>query len=192
MTEKQLTNLCPVCGTEIAKSAKSCPQCGAKNKKPIYKRPWFIIITILVVLIAIGSALGDDEPSPASNNNAPVSGESVDTEETNTEETNTVEPETPKATVGEVNALGTAETYLYMGGFSKQGLREQLKYEQYSDSEIDYAIENCNADWKEQAAISAENYMNSGNFSRGDLFDQLKFEGFTDKQANYGLEAAGY
>lgn len=174
----------------------------AKNKKPIYKRPWFIIITILVVLIAIGSALGDDEPSPASNNNAPVSGESVDTEETNTEgtnteetnteETNTVEPETPKATVGEVNALGTAETYLYMGGFSKQGLREQLKYEQYSDSEIDYAIENCNADWKEQAAISAENYMNSGNFSRGDLLDQLKFEGFTDKQANYGLEAAGY
>lgn len=47
---------CKQCGAEIAKSAKTCPHCGAKNKKPIYKRAWFIILVILIVLGAIGIA----------------------------------------------------------------------------------------------------------------------------------------
>lgn len=46
---------CKACGEEIASSAKQCPKCGAKNKKPIYKKWWFYVI-ILVVLVAIGSA----------------------------------------------------------------------------------------------------------------------------------------
>ena len=29
---------CKACGQEIAKSAKRCPKCGAKNKKPIFKK----------------------------------------------------------------------------------------------------------------------------------------------------------
>jgi len=29
---------CKSCSQEIASSAKSCPGCGAKNKKPIYKK----------------------------------------------------------------------------------------------------------------------------------------------------------
>ena len=29
---------CKVCGAEIATSAKSCPKCGAKNKKSIWKQ----------------------------------------------------------------------------------------------------------------------------------------------------------
>ena len=32
---------CDTCGAEIAENAKRCPACGAKNKKPIYKRVWF-------------------------------------------------------------------------------------------------------------------------------------------------------
>lgn len=96
------------------------------------------------------------------------------------------------ASLGELNALGSAETYLSMGGFSKKGLREQLQYEQYSDSEIDYAIKHCNADWKKQAELSAQSYINTSNFSRSELLEQLKFEGFTDEQAEHGVEAVGY
>ena len=29
---------CKACGAEIASSAAVCPKCGAKNKKPIYKK----------------------------------------------------------------------------------------------------------------------------------------------------------
>ena len=51
---------CKTCGEEIAKSAKVCPKCGAKNKKPN------ILLGVLAVVLVIGviGALGgeDDEP----------------------------------------------------------------------------------------------------------------------------------
>lgn len=46
---------CPVCGKEIAKTAKVCPGCGAKNKKPIYRRGWVILVIIIAIAgIVIG------------------------------------------------------------------------------------------------------------------------------------------
>lgn len=50
MSAKLIT--CSVCGTEMASTAKACPKCGAKNKKPIYKNPLVIILLIVVVLFA--------------------------------------------------------------------------------------------------------------------------------------------
>lgn len=44
---------CNTCGADIASSAKVCPGCGAKQKKPIYKRWW---LWVLVVIIVIGFA----------------------------------------------------------------------------------------------------------------------------------------
>ena len=54
---------CKSCGAEIASNAKSCPQCGAKNSKPIFKKWWFWVI-IIIVIGGIGSAAGggSDEP----------------------------------------------------------------------------------------------------------------------------------
>lgn len=57
---------CKVCGAEIAKSAKVCPKCGAKNKKPVYKRVWFWILIVLIVIIiaaVAGSGDGDSDSS---------------------------------------------------------------------------------------------------------------------------------
>lgn len=53
---------CKSCGKEIATNAKSCPSCGAKNKKPFYKRVWFIVLCVFIVVGAIGS-MGDSEDS---------------------------------------------------------------------------------------------------------------------------------
>ena len=50
---------CKVCGAEIAISAKSCPKCGAKNKKPIWKRVWVWILAIIILFAAVGSS-GDN------------------------------------------------------------------------------------------------------------------------------------
>ncbi len=57
MAKNKMTT-CSNCGKPIAASAKTCPNCGAKNKKPIYKRPWFIVVVVLIVLAGIGGALG--------------------------------------------------------------------------------------------------------------------------------------
>lgn len=53
---------CSVCGGEMASSAKACPKCGAKNKKPVYLRWWFIALVILVGIVGyfkINAALKD-------------------------------------------------------------------------------------------------------------------------------------
>ena len=47
---KKLTK-CKTCNQYIARTAKRCPSCGAKNKKPLLKRWWFWILAVLVFLI---------------------------------------------------------------------------------------------------------------------------------------------
>lgn len=47
---------CKACGASIAKNAKACPNCGAKNKKPIYKRFWFILLVVIIIGSIIAAA----------------------------------------------------------------------------------------------------------------------------------------
>ena len=54
MSNNKMTT-CKTCGKEMAKSAKVCPSCGAKNKKPFFTRPWFIAIVALIIIGAIAS-----------------------------------------------------------------------------------------------------------------------------------------
>lgn len=63
MSEKM--SKCKSCGNDIATSAKTCPNCGAKNKKPIFKKWWFWLI-IVILLIAIIGALGSDDSDNSS------------------------------------------------------------------------------------------------------------------------------
>lgn len=109
--------------------------------------------------------------------------------------TNNVPKDTPKketATLGESNALSAAKTYLQTMSFSKKGLKDQLKYEGYTDKEAKYGVNKCGANWKEQAAKKAKEYLDTMPFSKKDLINQLKYDGFTTEQANYGVKKAGY
>ncbi len=91
------------------------------------------------------------------------------------------------ATTGEKNALESAKSYLSFTAFSKSGLIEQLEYEGYTYSEAKYAVDNCGADWYEQAALSAKRYLDFTSFSRSGLIEQLEYEGFTTEQAEYAV-----
>ena len=44
----------------MAAGVKACPSCGAKNKKPIYRRWWFWVLVVLVIA-AVGSAMGSED-----------------------------------------------------------------------------------------------------------------------------------
>ena len=57
---------CKSCGAEIAVSAKSCPKCGAKNKKPIWKRWWVWILAVIILFAAIGSIGGNSNTNNSS------------------------------------------------------------------------------------------------------------------------------
>lgn len=52
---------CKACGAEIAANAKVCPNCGAKNKKPFFKKPVFWIFIVIVALIIGVSSSGSKE-----------------------------------------------------------------------------------------------------------------------------------
>ena len=64
----------------MAKSAKTCPSCGAKNKKPIFKKWWFWA-AIVIVAIIVGSSAGNDEPvttgTDVSTNNVTATEEAI-------------------------------------------------------------------------------------------------------------------
>ena len=101
-------------------------------------------------------------------------------------------PQTDGPTIGESNALRSAQSYLDFMPFSYSGLISQLEFEGYTTEEATYAADNCGADWNEQAALKAQSYLDFMSFSREGLIEQLVFEGFTYEQAEYGVTAVGY
>lgn len=104
------------------------------------------------------------------------------------------QPTTPASNVsaGESNALKSAKSYLDMGGFSKESLKGQLEYEGYDANQIQYALDNCGADWKKQALMSAKSYLGSNmGFSKLGLTEQLEYEEFTSDEVRYAIDNCG-
>ena len=95
-------------------------------------------------------------------------------------------------TLVEKNALAKAKSYLAIMPYSYSGLIEQLEFEGFTTEEATYGVDNCGADWNEQAAKKAQMYLSIMAYSRSGLIQQLEFEGFTTQQAEYGATAVGY
>ncbi len=85
-------------------------------------------------------------------------------------------------------ALSSAENYIKLMAFSEEGLRDQLEFEGFTSTQIDYAIDNLDVDWNEEAVESATSYSNTLDMSSSAIYDQLIFEGFSEEQAQYGID----
>jgi hypothetical protein len=101
-------------------------------------------------------------------------------------------PAPPALTMEQENAVDSARSYLDYSGFSRQGLIEQLEYEQFSTEAATFAVDYVAPDWNAEAAESAKSYLEYSSFSRQGLIDQLFYEGFTPEQAEYGVSQNGY
>ncbi|HKP08541.1 MAG TPA: Ltp family lipoprotein [Microbacterium sp.] len=105
-------------------------------------------------------------------------------------------------TLGQRNAVGSAQSYLQYSGFSRSGLHQQLTSEygegfpaEDAEFALVYLEQNGLVDWNAEAVESAKSYLDYSNFSRDGLFEQLTSEygeGFTPDQANHALAAVGY
>jgi len=138
---------CKSCGKEIAKSAKSCPSCGAKNKKPFYLRWWFILIVLMVIISSASAG------SKSSNSNSSQT-KSVSTDASTTTKTETAKTETkPKEKyefVGEVTSEKDSMA-IYIEGIIKNNSGKELSYAQVtynlfdkSGNQVGTAISNIN------------------------------------------------
>ena len=104
-TNNNLTK-CTSCGTEIAKSAKTCPNCGAKVKKPIYKKWWFWLIIVILVAMVIASIGGDDSTSTSSDT---VQQQAQDNSANQSEPQQEVTTEAPAISVSAADILAAYE-----------------------------------------------------------------------------------
>ena len=75
---------------------------------------------------------------------------------------------------------------------SKQSLYNQLtsEFEQFTPEEAQYAVDNVNANWKENALKTAKSYQEYGDMSTSAIYDQLtcEFEQFTPEEAQYAID----
>lgn len=195
---KKLT-ACKNCGEEIAKSAKLCPKCGAKNKKPIFKKWWFWLIVIVFIFAVIGSG-NSDEPvaETPTTTQAPTAKETEPPAEVNDidepEETEAIAAEDDNVSTEFKNALKKAQSYSDIMHMSKAGIYNQLvsEYgEQFPEDAAQYAMDNLEADWKENALKKAESYSDTMHMSKAAIYDQLISEygeQFTEEEAQYAID----
>ena len=104
-----------------------------------------------------------------------------------TSETSSVDTHTAEQSA----ALSKALDYLDYTAFSRSGLVDQLEYEGFSTEDATWAVDNCGADWNQQALQTAKDYLDYTAFSYTGLIDQLEYEGFTMEQAAYGVDNCG-
>ena len=95
------------------------------------------------------------------------------------------------------NAYRTANDYIAMSGFSREGLIDQLSSdagEGYELADATVAVDALDADWNEQAARSARSYLEMSGFPCKGLIDPLSSsagEKFSRSEAEYGAQQAG-
>ena len=76
MAKQPKIRVCKNCNNPLPEKATVCPSCGAKNKKPIYKKWWFWLIIALIVIGAASSGGTEDAPSNTSSESGVPSNES--------------------------------------------------------------------------------------------------------------------
>ena len=187
----KLTN-CSVCGAEMAANAKSCPQCGARNKKPIYKKWWFWVLVVIVVFGIIG-ATSDNKSEPS--NHSSTSYSSNDSAVNNSKDNVDLSENSDNNVPFEYkNALKKAKSYSDTMYMSKQSIYDQLVSEYGEGFDADaaqYAIDNLDADYCANALKKAKSYQKSMSMSRSAIYDQLISdygEKFTEEEAQYAID----
>ena len=117
-------------------------------------------------------------------------------ETTTTEPAATTTEPGSNLTPSQQNAVRSAQSYLEISGFSRQGLIDQLssEFEQYPVEDATVAVDSLNVDWTAQAVKSAQSYLEISGFSCQGLIDQLSSEfgdQYTIEEATFGATQAG-
>ena len=163
------------------------------KKKPFYKRVWFIILAVLVVIGIIATATGgsdddkDSSDAASSNNNsvsAPEAGEQVDAPAAEAGSDDSVPADFQ-------SALRKAERYSESSHMSQNGIYNQLtsEIEGFTAEQAQYAVDNVDADWNANALEKAKGYQDTMDMSPEGIRNQLtsEIEGFTAEQADYAI-----
>lgn len=187
--------LLSITGNTVDENQNNADLTGNVVNEQVDESPTETTTTKTIYVCPDGSQVSDSSQcSSASAQTQENTQNNVQNTQTTTTPTTTpaVEEQSDKATIGEKNALSKALSYLDFMAFSYSGLIKQLEFEGFTHQEAVYGVDNCGADWNEQATLKAKSYLDMMAFSREGLIEQLEYEGFTGAQAEYGVQAVGY
>lgn len=181
-------------------------------RKKKSKIPLIVLGCVIVVFIVSVFSRHSSDPDPVSISEEPEIYENIETEiipdvsedvSIITEETSQAEEVPPidqalpvideatSDTTAQNQALKSAKNYLEYSPFSYLGLIDQLEFEGFSETDAQYAADNCQADWNEEALKKAERYLDTQAFSHSGLIKQLEFDKFTEEESIYGADNCG-
>jgi len=181
-------------------------------KMPSRGKAFLVFFSAMIVSSIIFSATQSDEDKaryaaqnqksetqamPADNQQANTQEAVAQTESKQVEQTqDEVEPQIG-LTNSQKNAVRSAEQYLSISGFSRNGLINQLSAsagDGYNKADATVAVDSLDVDWNEQAVKSAKQYLEIQGFSCNGLIQQLSSgagDKYTVQQATYGAKQAG-
>jgi len=179
---------------QVAQSApvmQSPPQVPVKKKGHLIRNVGIVVGALL--LVGIGVAIA----SSGGSNNNPTAGTTTASSPAVTAAATAKAPAGPTLTNQQKNAVRSAQSYLNLEGFSRQGLIDQLSSsagDGYSVQDATIAVDSLNVDWNAQAVRSAKAYLQLEAFSCSGLIQQLDSDAgdkYTVAQATYGAQQAG-
>lgn len=154
---------------------------GGCLKRLLIAFAFLFLCLVLISLMPSGDHVDETTKEP----------ESINTSQSETFEQSSSPVQDDNLTMGQKNALKKAQSYLKFSSFSYNGLIGQLEYEGFSIEDATFAVDNCGADWFEQALFKARSYLSNNAFSYSGLIGQLEYEEFTNEQAVYGADNCG-
>lgn len=186
---------CKACSKDVAKGVKKCPNCGKDQRNFFMRHKIFTGFLALILLITLGSALESDDNIKTSDNEDIVETENVESEDVIEEKTN-VEEDVQEDNIprDHKSALKKAEVYASNMNMSKAAIYDQLVSEhgeKFTEDAAQYAMDNIEANWKENALRKAETYADQMSMSTDAIYDQLiseHGEKFTEEEAQYAID----
>lgn len=161
-----------------------------KAKKPIFKKWWFWLIIVVIVFIIIGLLSGGGSETGTEKNTE----NTYQSDVTEADEPETKDDDDTEIPAEYKSALIKAQTYSDNMHMSKQGIYDQLTSdygEQFSEEAAQYAVDNVDADWKQNALEKAKTYQETMAMSPEAIRDQLTSEygeKFTQEEADFAVE----
>lgn len=161
MVKKSKISVCKNCGNPLPEKATVCPSCGAKNKKPIYKKWWFWLIIVLIVAGIISnrnneSVSSDNLPSSLVSSGAEkdaTSGDAPSANESNEPDVSAT-PEGEDAQSSSESAPSVPETPELIDGMRPEFKEAMDTYEAFFDEYIAFMKKYAESDGTDLELLS--------------------------------------
>ena len=157
-----------------------------KNKKPIYKRTWFIVVAAFILVSAVSNAFTSDEQSPSASISSeaqqtavPSESPTNDISESGAEPTETAAPTETAEPTETAAPTETAEP-------TETAAPTQSAEPTETATQKPTTTETTG---QKNAKRKAESYLDYSFFSRSGLIDQLLYEDFSRSDAEYAVDA---